>query len=131
MSRLSPRELDVLSILCNTDKPMTSAEIVNQQRELTQSTVIAVLRIFLKDELIEVTGATYSGKVLSRTYRITEKSKEVIMENFVSSYASFKNVVSKAELCASILRIKQSPDQMKSELSKLKEILDNYENTIC
>lgn len=127
MPRLNPRELDVLNILWKSDEPMTSTDIVNQQRGLTQSTVIAVLRKLLSDELVEVTGVTYSGKVLSRTYRATEKSRKVIMDNFADDYASFKNVVTKSEMCAAILGVEQNPEQLRAEVLKLKEILNEFE----
>lgn len=127
MARLNPRELDVLNILWKSDEPMTSTDIVYQQRGLTQSTVIAVLRKLLNDELVEVTGVTYSGKVLSRTYRAAEKSRKVIMDNFADDYASFKNVVTKSEMCAAILGVEQNPEQLRAEVSKLKEILADFE----
>ena len=127
MPQLNPRELDVLNILWKTDEPMTSTDIVNEQKGLTQSTVIAVLRKLLKENLVEVAGITHSGKVLSRTYRPTEESKKVIMDNFTGGYANFKNVISKSDLCAAILGIEQNPEQMKSDISRLKEILADYE----
>ena len=127
MSQLNPRELDVLNILWKTDEPMTSTDIVSEQRGLTQSTVIAVLRKLLKEELVEVAGVTHSGKVLSRTYRPTEESRKVIMDNFAGDYASFKNVISKSDICAAILGIEQNPEVMKAEITKLKEILADYE----
>ncbi len=130
MSQLNPRELDVLNILWKTDEPMTSTDIVNEQRGLTQSTVIAVLRKLLKDDLVEVAGVTHSGKVLSRTYRPTAASRDVIMKNFAGDYANFKNVISKSDLCAAILGIEQGPEQMKSEISKLKKILADYEKKL-
>ena len=130
MPRLNPRELDVLNILWKSDEPMTSTDIVNQQRGLTQSTVIAVLRKLLSDELVEVTGVTYSGKVLSRTYRATEKSRKVIMDNFADDYASFKNVVTKSEMCAAILGVEQNPEQLRVEVLKLKEILNDVEKKL-
>ena len=127
MAQLNPRELDVLNILWRTAQAMTSTDIVNEQRGLTQSTVIAVLRKLLKDDLVQVDGVTHSGKVLSRTYRPTENSREVIMRNFADDYANFKNVISKSDLCAAILHIEQTPEQMKEEISKLKDILAEYE----
>lgn len=130
MSQLNPRELDVLNILWKTDEPMTSTDIVSEQRGLTQSTVIAVLRKLLNENLVEVAGVTHSGKVLSRTYRPTEESRKVIMDNFAGDYASFKNVVSESELCAAILGVEQNPELVKTEISKLKEILADYERKI-
>ena len=130
MQRLNPRELDVLNILWKIDKPMTATDIVSEQKGLTQSTVIAVLRKLLQDELVEVTGVTYSGKVLSRTYRASEKSRKVILDNFADGYSSFKNVVTKSEMCAAILCIEQNSEQLKTEISKLKEILADFEKRI-
>lgn len=127
MAQLNPRELDVLNILWKSEQPMTSSDIVNEMRGLTQSTVIAVLRKLLRENLVEISGTTHSGKVLSRTYRPTEESREVIMSHFAEDYANFKNVISKSDLCAAILRIKQSPEEMKLELEKLRAIIDACE----
>ena len=130
MAQLNQRELDVLNILWKSEEPMTSTDIVNEMRGLTQSTVIAVLRKLLKDNLVEVCGVTHSGKVLSRTYRPTEASREVILNNFATDYANFRNVVSKSDICAAILHVDQSPDKMKDELEKLKKIIAEYESKI-
>lgn len=130
MAQLNPRELDVLNILWKTGTPMTSTDIVNEMKGLTQSTVIAVLRKLLKDNLVEVCGVTHSGKVLSRTYRPTEASRDAIMNNFANDYASFRNVISKSDICAAILHVEQSPEKMKSELAKLKKIIKEYEGKL-
>lgn len=130
MAQLNPRELDVLNILWKSDEAMTSTDIVNEMRGLTQSTVIAVLRKLLQDELVEVCGVTHSGKVLSRTYRPTEASRNVILNNFASDYKSFKNVVSKSDICAAILHVDQSPEKMQKELNKLKDIISEFEQTL-
>ena len=130
MARLNPRELDVLNILWSTDKEMTSTDIVNEMRGLTQSTVIAVLRKLAKDGFVEVAGVTHSGKVLSRTYRPTESSKEYITQHFTEDYASFTNVISQSDMCAAILHINSTPEKTKSEISKLKSIIADYEKTL-
>lgn len=130
MAQLNQRELDVLNILWKSGEPMTSTDIVNEMRGLTQSTVIAVLRKLLKDELVEVCGVTHSGKVLSRTYRPTESSREVILNNFATDYASFRDVISKSDICAAILHVEQKPEKMKAELDKLKNIIEDYENKL-
>lgn len=130
MAQLNPRELDVLNILWKSEVPMTSTDIVCEMRGLTQSTVIAVLRKLLRDELVEVCGVTHSGKVLSRTYRPTEASRGIIMDNFASDYASFKNVISKSDLCAAILHVEQTPEKMKAELEKLKSIIADCEKNL-
>ena len=82
VNMLNPRELDVLNILWKSDQPMMATDIVNAGEGLTQSTVTAVLRKLLRANLVEVAGVTHSGKVLSRTYRPTEASREAILQNF-------------------------------------------------
>lgn len=127
MTQMNPRELDVLNILWKTDNPMTSTDIVNEQKGLTQSTVIAVLRKLLKDGLVEVAGVTHSGKVLSRTYRPTEESRDLILQNFQNDYRNFCNVIPKSSLCAAILEIDENPTKAKEEIKKLKAILADFE----
>ena len=127
MTQMNPRELDVLNILWKTDNPMTSTDIVNEQKGLTQSTVIAVLRKLLKDGLVEVAGVTHSGKVLSRTYRPTEESRDMILQNFQNDYRNFSNVIPKSSLCAAILEIDENPTKAKEEIKKLKAILADFE----
>lgn len=102
---LNAREMDVLNILWKSKKPMTSTDVVNEKGDLTQSTAIAVLRKLLRDELVEVSGVTHSGKVLSRTYRPTEQSKQVLMDNFLELYGLFYAVVPAEELAERILEI--------------------------
>lgn len=127
MTQMNPRELDVLNILWKTEKPMTSTDIVNEQKGLTQSTVIAVLRKLLKEGLVEVAGVTHSGKVLSRTYRPTEESRDLILQNFQNDYRNFCNVIPKSSLCAAILEIDENPTKAKEEIKKLKAILADFE----
>lgn len=102
---LSAREMDVLNILWKSKNPMTSTDIVNEMRGLTQSTVIAVLRKLSNDKLVEVQGVVHSGKVLSRTYRPTEQSRQVLMNNFLQLYRLFYAVVPAENLAAQILEI--------------------------
>ena len=99
---MNQRELDVLNILWKSDEPMMATDIVNIGEELTQSTVTAVLRKLLNEELVEVVGITHSGRVLSRTYRPTEKAKQCIMEHFIEQYNMFRDIVKPEELYAAI-----------------------------
>lgn len=99
---MNERELDVLNILWKSEEPMMATDIVEKQSDLTQSTVTAVLRKLLKNGLVEVVGITHSGRVLSRTYRPTEKSKVIILDHFVKQYSLFKDVVELDELVTAI-----------------------------
>lgn len=130
MAQLNHRELDVLNILWKSDQAMTSTDIVNEMRGLTQSTVIAVLRKLLKEGLVEVDGVTHSGKVLSRTYRPTAASRNIIMDNFAADYANFKDVIAQSDICAAILHVEDRPDRLKAEIKKLKAVISDWEKKL-
>lgn len=95
---MNEREKNVLNILWGSDNPMTSSDIVNQHQNLTQSTVIAVLRKLLKMGLVEVVGVTHSGKVLSRTYRPSANSKQYVIKALLEEFKMVSNIVTLKEL---------------------------------
>ena len=105
---MNQRELDVLNILYQVGEPMMATDIVNRGGELTQSTVTAVLRVLLQRGLVEVTGVTHSGKVLSRTYQPTPAAKEALLKHFTGLYESFRSVVTPEELLKSIKELHRS-----------------------
>jgi len=99
---MNQRELDVLNILWRVGEPLTATGIVeaDSKKGLTQSTVIAVLRKLLDNGLVENCGVIHSGKVLSRTYRATEKSREVVLDSVMKLYDSVSAVITAEELIA-------------------------------
>lgn len=90
---LSLRELNVINILA-AKAPATSTDICNGMHDLTQSTVIAVLRKLLAANLVEVTGVTHSGKVLSRQYALTSAGKQAVINHFLTELESVSNIIS-------------------------------------
>ena len=124
---INPRELEILNILWNSEEPMTSSQIVNVGDMLSQSTVQTVLRKLLKAKLVEVTGVTYSGNVLSRTYKPSETSRDVILQKFVDDYNGFRNIISKGTLVAAMLDTDSSDKERASEIANLKTMLKEYE----
>lgn len=127
MSQMNPRELDVLNLLWKNDEPMTAIDIVNAGSGLTQSTVSAVLRKLLNAGLVDAVGVTHSGKVLSRTYRPTETSKDLILQSFTENYSSFANVIPESSMCVAILKSNPDTKKAKEELKRLKKMLEAYE----
>ncbi len=97
---MTQRELDILNTLCKTQVPMTANDIVEAaiSKGLTQSTVIAVLRKLLEDGIVEICGTVHSGKVLSRTYRPTEKAKPAVVNNFLELYHAVEHIISVEDL---------------------------------
>lgn len=103
---IHPRELEILNILWGSDKALTSTDIVEAGKGLSQSTVQAVLRKLLKEGLVEVDGITHSGNVLSRTFRPVEKSKEIVLRQFIEQYKGISNIVSKGEVIKALEKMK-------------------------
>ncbi len=124
---MNPRELDVLNILWKSEEPMMATDIVNAGQGLTQSTVTAVLRKLLQANLVEVVGVTHSGKVLSRTYRPTESSRDIILQDFTESYTCFRDIISKSSLFAALLKTNNDPKEIAQDISELKSMLKEYE----
>ena len=123
---IHPRELEILNILWNSEEALTSSDIVEAGNRLSQSTVQAVLRKLLKDELVQVEGVTHSGNVLSRTYKPTEASRDVITKQFVSNYSGIQNIVSKQSIFAAMLNMETDSAKRKSEIRDLRKMLDEF-----
>ncbi len=124
---MNPRELDVLNILWKSEQPMMATDIVNAGEGLTQSTVTAVLRKLLHAKLVEVVGVTHSGKVLSRTYRPTPESRDIILQDFTDNYSCFQDIISKSSLFAALLKNDDNPQKVQKDITELKSMLKEYE----
>ena len=125
---LNPRELDVLNILWKSEQPMMATDIVNAGEGLTQSTVTAVLRKLLHAKLVEVAGVTHSGKVLSRTYRPTEASRDAILKNFSDTYTCFQDIISKSTLVSALLGANENASDTQKDITELKSMLKEYDH---
>lgn len=121
--RLNPRELEVLKILHENSRALTSTEIVNCGAELTQSTVQAVLRKLLAAELVEVQGVTHSGNVLSRTFGPTEKSREVLIQKFLDDYRAFRTIISKVDAIAGMFEMDEDLSNRLKELEEIEALI--------
>ena len=127
---LNQREMDVLSILWKNDEALTAVDIVNAKKGLTQSTVTAVLRKMLKAGWIDAVGVTYSGKVLSRTYRPMESSLEVIRNHFMELYDRVSYVFSPSEMCINFLKMSEDKEKTKKEIAELRKFFREYEKSL-
>ena len=102
MQMLNNRELEVIGIIGTAGRPLTSTEIVNAGKELTQSTVQAVLRKLQATGYVEAVGVTHSGNVLSRTFVITDVGRAGLLEDMVSRYRKISGAVSLQEVIGAL-----------------------------
>jgi len=123
--KLNLKELEVLKILHESDRALTSTEIVNSCAELTQSTVQAVLRKLLANELVEVQGITYSGNVLSRTFGLTAKSTDILTDNFLQDYKSFRAIINRPTALAGMFNMSETEDEKAQDIKVLEKLLSD------
>lgn len=90
---MNQREIDVLNVLWESEVPMSLTDILNTRPGLIKSTVAAILAKLLREHLIEVAGIAYSGKVLCRTYRPSEASKDKILTSITESYNNVRHII--------------------------------------
>ncbi len=121
--KLNFKELEVLKILHESDHALTATEIVNSDAELSQSTVQAVLRKLLANELIEVQGITYSGNVLSRTFGLTAKSMDILTDKFLQDYRSFRTIINMPTALAGMFNMSETEAERNQDIQILEKLL--------
>lgn len=123
--KLNPRELEILRILHSSDKALTSTQIVKsgEANGLTQSTAQVVLRKLIAAELIEVRGITHSGNVLSRTFGVTEKSKEVLTKRFLESFGNYRSIISLRDAVEGMLNVEEDADIRAERIKQIESVL--------
>lgn len=128
--KLNQRELDIIKILNSSDQALTSAQIVNGGEGLTQSTVQAVTRKLMAAGQIEVQGITYSGNVLSRTFGLTERSKEILNEWFLQQLRAYKSVIGLRVLIEGMLEIDKEENNEDNRNNREEEYIEVLENLL-
>ena len=101
--RLHLREIQIINTLFSSDVPMKSMDIVMKNPGLSQSTVQAILRKLLKNGLVEVVDMVYSGNVLARAFKGTEKAKEEVLLYMVEEYQKVRGVLSISEMAEAMM----------------------------
>lgn len=66
---LSKREKEIMTILWDSESPLTSSEICKKNKLLSINTVQSVMHKMLKKDFIEIAEIVYSGTVLTRRYK--------------------------------------------------------------
>lgn len=76
---LTRRESQIMTILWNSERPLSAAEVVAIAPELSKNTIQIVLKKLLTLGYVEVAGFTYSKNALTRTFKpIIEQSEYLL-----------------------------------------------------
>lgn len=85
IKKLTPKQLDVMQILWDSDKPLVASDIVKMNDEFNANTVQSVIRTLLSNNYIEVAKIVYSGTVLCRSYAPIISKEDYINVTFFKS----------------------------------------------
>lgn len=114
--RITKKQLEIMKILWNSDKPLIASEILKKNDSLNINTIQACLRALVTKQFIKVDGIVYSGTVLTRSY-----SPLVSQEEFLGT--ACQDIIGKAKtssLIASLIDTETSLEEL-DELEKLIE----------
>ena len=125
-SKLTHRDLDVLSVLWDSKKPLTASEIVAANPALNKNTVQPVLRKLLKNELVQVADIVYSGTVLSRSYIPSISRQELSLYRLSSEYRQLEKDVSKAAFVSFLLKTEENQAKFQKDLREPEGLLESY-----
>ena len=117
---LTRRESQIMTILWNSERPLSAAEVVAIAPELSKNTIQIVLKKLLTLGYVEVAGFTYSKNALTRTFKpIIEQS-----ENLIGTLSEKKALdvtkayISKSESLEELEEIAQHVQARLNELKK-------------
>lgn len=120
-------ELQILGILCSTQKPMTLQDIMKQEDTLTSNEVSEVLLRMLEEKLVQKTDTLSYVPA----YTITEFALEKIVDHFAERAYNIRDQVSPWDISKRIMldfiaRAKTPEEKRKGiqEFEKMVEILE-------
>ncbi len=117
---LTKREMDVMTILWESNTPLVASEITKMDDSLNINTVQAVIRKLLDKKYIEVADIVYSGTVLTRSYRPTLSKKEMTVQRFIRQFQE-NDKVSIPNLVTTLLKHEKNEREVIEELEVMLE----------
>lgn len=117
---LTKREMDVMTILWESNTPLVASEITKMDDSLNINTVQAVIRKLLDKKYIEVADIVYSGTVLTRSYRPTLSKKEMTVQRFIGQFQE-NDKVSIPNLVTTLLKHEKNEQKVIEELEAMLE----------
>lgn len=126
--KLTQRDLDVLSVLWDSPRPLTASEVTAANPTLIKNTVQPVLRKLLKNKLIQVADIVYSGTVLSRSYIPSVSKEEISLHRLSAEYRLLEKNVSKASFVSLLLKTEPDHEKFMADLHELEALLESYKS---
>lgn len=113
------KEQAVLNQLLTAETSLTASEIVARSESLNSNTVQSVVRSLLKRGYIEVAQIVYSGKVLCRSYRPTEKAKNAAFEDLSARFRFLRKNMPAPKIFAGLIDSEEDQQAVIEELEAM------------
>ena len=120
--RLTNKQMDVMNILWENDKPMAASEILKANEKLNINTIHACIRKLLEEEYVKVAYIDYSGNVMSRHFMPTVSKGKYFSESYKDIIGSKKLILtSLIETETNIEELEQLENLIRKKKEELKE----------
>ncbi len=121
--KLTGRELEVMRILWEADRPLMVSEIVQRDKNGTIYSVQRIIQNLIKKDVVAVEGMAYNKKALGRTFKPLISAESVELDNIREMFrkAVSKNITA-SRLIAALLPT-DNDEQTLKELNQLEEII--------
>lgn len=127
---LPEREIEILYVLWNADRPLLASEIADSDGDLKLATVHTTLKRMLRKNLIEVVDFAKSGNVFGRCYKPTISLKEFELKRFSNDFKKKQcREITASNLVSALLENADS-DSVLKELDGLERMIKEKRKTI-
>ncbi|MCR5321339.1 MAG: penicillinase repressor [Lachnospiraceae bacterium] len=126
LSNLTRRDIDILNILNESEEYLNASSIASKRPDLTLNTVQVELRKLLKMGLVEIGNIGYSGTVLCREYKISQKASKEILAQLEEEYSAWIPNVSASNIVAGFFKKEKNQEKLQKEISELEKIIEQY-----
>lgn len=123
-SKLTKRELEIMTILWESQQPLIASDIAKHGDNMTINTAQALIKKLLQRDYVKVADIVYSGTVLSRSYTTAISRDDYEMQNILASY---QNISDKqkgmSRFVSAFLEEETNPELLLSEIDELQALL--------
>ncbi|MCM1088485.1 MAG: BlaI/MecI/CopY family transcriptional regulator [Muribaculaceae bacterium] len=128
--KLTNRELAVMRVLWEAEKPLMVSEIVQRDKDGTIYSVQRIIQNLIKKDMVAVDGIAYNKKALGRTFRPLVGSEVIELDairEMLDGLVS-KNIAA-SQLIASLLPTDNNEETLR-ELNHLEELISERKRQI-
>ena len=124
--KMAQKELDVLSLLLRSEKPMAISDIVATNPDYTNNMIKPIIRKLCNLEMVEVAGIVYRGTSIARTFQPTKTAHLVLQDIFKQEYQSFRELFKDNSLLLSLVKSELNNTSDSKEIKRLENILEAF-----